>query len=184
MQNITVETNDYAGNKNITILSVKGFLDTTTAPELEKHLKHALLDKKFNLIVELKDVDYISSAGWGIFISELKRIRTAKGDLVLSGMKPEVMEIFELLEFDSIMSSFANLESAALKAFANLPKTLRAVKGRKSALVPLEMVPQGLDAPTLADLPVLVPSSPSTLPAPHRGFGQALRTVFRSFRKK
>ena len=184
MENITVETKDYSGNKNITILSVKGFLDTTTAPELEKHLKHALLDKKFNLIVELKDVDYISSAGWGIFISELKRIRVAKGDLVLSGMRPEVEEIFKLLEFDSIMSAFANLESAALKAFANLPKTSRTVKGRKSALIPLEIVPQGLDALPLADLPVLVPSGLSALPTPRRGLGQALRAVFGSFRKK
>lgn len=129
MEGISVEMNDYSGNKKITVISVKGQLDTTTAHALEDQLKLALQDKKFNLIIELKDVDYISSAGWGIFISELKRIRTAKGDLVLAGMKPEVSEIFELLEFNRIIKSFDDLENAAMKAFPNLPKATRVAKG-------------------------------------------------------
>ncbi|HUO58281.1 MAG TPA: STAS domain-containing protein [bacterium] len=128
MEGISVEMNDYSGNKKITVISVKGQLDTTTAHALEDQLKLALQDKKFNLIIELKDVDYISSAGWGIFISELKRIRTAKGDLVLAGMKPEVSEIFELLEFNRIIKSFDDLENAAMKAFPNLPKATRVAK--------------------------------------------------------
>ena len=41
-----------------------------------------------------------------LFVSELKRIRQGKGDLVLSGMKTGVQEIFELLEFDNFLKSF------------------------------------------------------------------------------
>src|ERR1700690_516512 len=112
MDNISVSISEHPQNKDITLLAVKGFIDTTTAPEFEKKFLSVLGDKKFKLVVDLKDVNYISSAGWGIFISEIKRIRNQKGDLVLVGMNPEVSEVFELLEFNTILKSFPNVESA------------------------------------------------------------------------
>jgi anti-anti-sigma factor len=128
MENLTVEITDYPENKHITVMIVKGFLDTLTAPLLEEKLKLALLDKKFKLIVDLSGVDYICSAGWGVFVSELKGIRNAKGDLVLAGMKPEVSQIFDLLEFKRFMKSFPDAESAAKKAFLNPPRNPRKVE--------------------------------------------------------
>ncbi|HEY5040031.1 MAG TPA: STAS domain-containing protein [bacterium] len=117
MENISVSISDHPQNKEITLLAVKGFIDTTTAPEFEKKFLSVLGDKKFKLIVDLQDVNYISSAGWGIFISEIKRIRNQKGDLVLVGMNSEVSEVFELLEFNSILKSFPNVDSAVKKGF-------------------------------------------------------------------
>ena len=117
MDNISVSVTEYAANREITLLGVKGFIDTTTAPEFEKRFQTVLGEKKFKLVVDLKDVNYISSAGWGIFISEIKRIRTQKGDLVLAGMSPEVNEVFELLEFNTILKSFPNIETAVKKGF-------------------------------------------------------------------
>jgi anti-anti-sigma factor len=117
MDNITVNVADHSNYKDVVILTVKGFIDTTTAPEFEKKFLGVLNDKKFKLIVDLKDVNYISSAGWGIFISEIKRIRTQKGDLVLVGMNPEVGEVFELLEFNTILKSYPNIETALKKGF-------------------------------------------------------------------
>lgn len=124
MENIAVDIQDYKGNKNITIVSVKGYLDTTTASELGTQVGIMLRDNRFKLIIELSGVDYIASAGWGIFISEIKRIRNAKGDLVLAGMRPAVAEVFELLEFNSIMKAFPNIEIAARKAFGDPPDLL------------------------------------------------------------
>ena len=117
MENISVNVSEHPQNKDITLLSVKGFIDTTTAPEFEKKFLSLLGEKKFKLVVDLKDVNYISSAGWGIFISEIKRIRNQKGDLVLVGMNPEVSEVFELLEFNTILKSFPNVEAAVKKGF-------------------------------------------------------------------
>lgn len=117
MKNITVSMKDYPGDKTITVISVKGELDFNTAPALEDNLRWALKDKKLNLIVELKDVAYIASAGWSVFVSLLKKIRVGKGDLVLAGMNPGVLNVFELLEFNTILKAFPNVESAALKAF-------------------------------------------------------------------
>jgi len=118
LENISVDISEVPQSRDITLLAVKGFIDTTTAPEFERKFLSVLGDKKFKLVVDLKDVNYISSAGWGIFISEIKRIRGQKGDLVLVGMNPEVTEVFELLEFNTILKSFPDVDAAVKKGFA------------------------------------------------------------------
>lgn len=102
---------------SVAVAHIQGFVDTTTSPELEKGLQGLLKDKKYHIIMDLGGVDYISSAGWGIFISEIKEIREHGGDLKLARMSSDVNEVFELLEFGNILQSFQTLEEA-LKAFA------------------------------------------------------------------
>ncbi len=119
MDNLSVKISEYPHDKGITLLTVKGYIDTTTASEFEEKFHSVIVEKKTKLVIDLKDVGYISSAGWGIFISEIKGIRNQKGDLVLVGMSPEVTEVFKMLEFDSILKSFSNVESAVKKCFRN-----------------------------------------------------------------
>lgn len=108
---------DYAGNDNaISIINTKGYIDTVTAPELEKRLQELMEQKRYRLVVNLKDVSYISSAGWGIFVSELRDIRENGGDLVLVEMTPDVYDVYELMEFSSILKAFDTMEDA-LKNF-------------------------------------------------------------------
>jgi len=110
---ISVETTQVPGlDTEITIVRVDGVIDTMTATELEKVTNSLLNQKRYNIIVDLGGVDYISSAGWGIFISNIREIRLNKGDIKLARMIPNVYEIFELLEFDSILKAFDNIEKA------------------------------------------------------------------------
>jgi len=92
-------------NNNISIIKVGGYIDTTTSSELEHHLTKLLERGSYNIVIDLGNVDYVSSAGWGIFISEIKGIREKGGDLKLIGMIPEVYEVFELLEFHYILKA-------------------------------------------------------------------------------
>jgi len=103
-------------NNNISIIKVGGYIDTTTSSELEHHLTKLLEKGSYNIIIDLGNVDYVSSAGWGIFISEIKGIRERGGDLKLVCMIPEVYEVFELLEFHYILKAFESLK-AAVKDF-------------------------------------------------------------------
>jgi anti-anti-sigma factor len=82
------------------------------ASGLEETLERIINDKCYRIVVDLGSVKYISSAGWGIFISEIKRIRRNEGDIKLAAMTPEVREVFELLEFNSILKPFDDKESA------------------------------------------------------------------------
>ena len=70
----------------------------------------ALGNNKF--IINLEGVDYISSTGWGVFIANLREIRYKNGDLVLVNMVPGVHNIYELMEFSSVIKSFTSVEQA------------------------------------------------------------------------
>lgn len=112
MPDIQVEVT-YAGeNSEVVVISARGFIDTTTAPELEKKLEEQLALNKYKLIVNLENIDYVSSAGWGVFVSEIREIRENKGDLVLVNMSPDVYDVYELMEFSSILKSFDSLNDA------------------------------------------------------------------------
>lgn len=115
MEGIQVST-EVAGSRNhISIIKVGGYIDTTTSSELERALDSLLKQGRFYIVVDLGNVDYISSAGWGIFISEIKSIRENGGDLKLVRMVPDVYEIFELLEFHHILDVYDKVEEAVNK---------------------------------------------------------------------
>lgn len=118
MEGLSVKIDAYPKKRDIVVLAAKGFIDTTTAPEFEKAFQSVLKDNKFRIVVDLGGVNYISSAGWGIFISEIKRIRNNKGDLFLAGMNSEVQEVFELLEFHTILKAFPDVDTAVAEGFA------------------------------------------------------------------
>ena len=106
------------GRKNgVSVLKVSGYLDTTTASELETALYSLLNKEERKIVIDLAGVDYISSAGWGIFISEIKDIRRKGGDLKLAGMTGDVYEVYQLLEFSSILEAYDSADLAAA-AFA------------------------------------------------------------------
>lgn len=112
MEGIQVSVEKAGSKNNIAIIKVGGYIDTTTSAELEHSLDTLLKANTHNIIIDLGNVDYISSAGWGIFISEIKGIREKGGDLKLVRMIPDVYEVFELLEFHYILRAFDTIEEA------------------------------------------------------------------------
>jgi anti-sigma B factor antagonist len=112
MEGIQVSVEKAGTRNNIAIIKVGGYIDTTTSAELEHSLDTLLKSDTNNIVIDLGNVDYISSAGWGIFISEIKGIREKGGDLKLVKMVPDVSEVFELLEFHHILRAFETIEEA------------------------------------------------------------------------
>ena len=106
----------------VSVLKVSGYLDTTTAGELENALYSLLEKDQYKIVVDLSGVNYISSAGWGIFIGEIKDIRNHGGDLKLAGMVGDVHEVFQLLEFHSILEAYISSKEAA-EAFGEAAQT-------------------------------------------------------------
>jgi anti-sigma B factor antagonist len=113
MKGIDVYVEEAPQNRGVSILRVSGYVDTTTSPELERRLQALLREKRYHIVVDLARVEYISSAGWGIFISEIREIREKGGDLKLAGMIPDVREVFDLLEFENILQAYSDAELAA-----------------------------------------------------------------------
>jgi anti-sigma B factor antagonist len=112
MKGIDVYVEEAVQNRGVSVLRVSGYVDTTTSPELERRMQALLREKRYHIVVDLSRVEYISSAGWGIFISEIREIREAGGDLKLAGMVADVREVFDLLEFENILQAFPESDLA------------------------------------------------------------------------
>jgi anti-sigma B factor antagonist len=112
MSDIKISLDTSGPKGEISVVRVDGVIDTMTATDLEKVMNSLLERRRYNIIIDLGGVDYISSAGWGIFISNIREIRQHSGDIKLARMIPNVYEIFELLEFDSILKAFDSVEKA------------------------------------------------------------------------
>ncbi len=112
MGNINISLSESAHDQAVSEVRVDGVIDTLTAGELEEVFDSLLKRKRCNVVVDLAGVDYISSAGWGIFISHIKDVRTQGGDIKLASMIPDVYEIFELLEFNNVLQTFGSVDEA------------------------------------------------------------------------
>jgi anti-sigma B factor antagonist len=97
---------------SVTLLSLKGAIETTNASTLEEAIDRILGTRCYKIVVDLSGVTYISSAGWGIFISEIKRVRRNAGDIKLAAMTAPVREVFDLLEFNNILRPYQSKEDA------------------------------------------------------------------------
>ena len=81
---------------------LEGRLDTTTAPQLEAELNSALSGVTA-LKFDLEKLDYISSAGLRVLLSSQKTMNK-QGTMVISGVSPEVKEIFDVTGFSDILT--------------------------------------------------------------------------------
>ncbi|MFC1504234.1 STAS domain-containing protein [Spirochaetota bacterium] len=112
MPDLEVTTEYLGADRTIAIIRAKGYIDTVTVPEIEKNIQQLLEQNKYKIIMDLKDINYVSSAGWGVFVSEIKDIRRNGGDFVLIGMSPDVHDVYELMEFSTILKAFPSIKEA------------------------------------------------------------------------
>ncbi len=88
-------------NEKLT-MKIEGRLDTTTAPELEAELKKSLDDVK-ELVFDISELAYISSAGLRVLLSAQK-VMNKQGKMTVKGTNDAVMEIFEVTGFVDILN--------------------------------------------------------------------------------
>ena len=112
MEGIQISVYYIGAQEDIALIQLGGYLDTVTSPQLENALEDVTTEGYCHVICDLGNVNYISSAGWGIFVSRIKMIRDMGGDLVLSQMIPDVFDVFKLLEFDRILKFYDTTEKA------------------------------------------------------------------------
>ena len=79
-----------------------GRLDTTTAPQLESELRPAL-DGVSELTLDMKDLEYISSAGLRVLLSTQK-VMNKQGSMVILNANESILEIFEVTGFSDILT--------------------------------------------------------------------------------
>ena len=89
-------------NAEETIIELVGRLDTTTAPALDKTITNDLGETK-NLVLNVKGLEYISSAGLRVLLAAQKKMQKV-GTMKVTNVREEVMEVFEMTGFADILT--------------------------------------------------------------------------------
>ncbi|MFY0599411.1 MAG: STAS domain-containing protein [Cyclobacteriaceae bacterium] len=84
------------------LISVTGDVDASSSIELDNALKEAS-ENATKILVDLNGLEYISSAGLGVFISYLEELKSKNIKLVLYGMKAAVLEVFQILGLQNLI---------------------------------------------------------------------------------
>ncbi|WP_099206087.1 STAS domain-containing protein [Scatolibacter rhodanostii] len=84
-------------------VSIEGRIDTTTAPQLEGELKHAVTDEVEKLVFDFSKVEYMSSAGIRVIMSAEKVMRR-QGGMVVRHVNEDIMDIFEMTGLVDILT--------------------------------------------------------------------------------
>ncbi len=123
---VSVSTSD-----GITDVRLFGHVDSASSAGLERKLRDLTAGGAAKIVVDLTDVSYVSSGGWGIFVGEVSGLRKRGGDIVLSGMTPEVFDVYELLGFADVLRSFNTVAEA--RSWLSLPLEARGTALRRDA---------------------------------------------------
>ena len=94
-------TIDIKKNNLETVIEIVGRLDTITAPALDKTINEDIGDTK-NLVLDVKGMEYISSAGLRVLLAAQKKMQKI-GSMKVTGVCEEVMEVFEMTGFADIL---------------------------------------------------------------------------------
>ncbi|HEX2906405.1 MAG TPA: STAS domain-containing protein [Phototrophicaceae bacterium] len=98
--NINVSERDH-----VTLIEASGRIDSMNAHQLGEALSHEIDGGHSQIVLDLANVDFMSSAGLREIVAALKKVR-ASGDLRLARPSPRVQEVLEMAGLDTIFQIF------------------------------------------------------------------------------
>lgn len=84
-------------------LRLSGRLETATAPELQKVVDEEL-ENVGQLRIDMKELEYVSSAGLRVLLSATKRMRAKGGEMIVSNANENIRDVFKITGFDSFLT--------------------------------------------------------------------------------
>jgi anti-sigma B factor antagonist len=94
------------------ILALSGKLDATTAKTFEDKILGVINSGTQRLVVDLSQLEYVSSSGLRVFLLAAKRLQGTNGKIVFCGPQDNVRQVFDLAGFSSILSIYGSRDEA------------------------------------------------------------------------
>lgn len=98
--------------EGVNVIGLIGRLDASASNEVEQKLDLLLAAEQVHIVVDLVQLEYISSSGLRILIGALKKARKQQGDIILASLQPFVKEVFEMSGFTQLFKIFDKEEEA------------------------------------------------------------------------
>ncbi len=96
----------------VSVVKVTGRLDAATAPDLQTALSQLVDRKRNNIVLDLKDVDFISSIGLRAIVLTYKTVKLTEGDLRLASPSPSVAMVLKTLGMTPMFSIYPSSAEA------------------------------------------------------------------------
>ena len=94
-------------------LRIEGSLDWSNFAKVESAIEKIFAQKVYKIVVNLRDTKYVSSAGFGCFISSLDTAIQNNGDIVFAATPPDIQDVFNILGLSKILRFAENEQVAA-----------------------------------------------------------------------
>jgi anti-sigma B factor antagonist len=98
--------------KRVSLVAVAGRVDSATAPDFDKALQTLIQANRNQIVVDLKGVEYMSSAGIRALVSALKAAKSGGGDLCIAQPSARVRDVLELAGLNTIFAVYEDLIEA------------------------------------------------------------------------
>ena len=97
---------------SVTIVEISGEVDLYSSPEVRKVLLELTGNKKPAIIINLKKVSYMDSSGVATLVEGLQHVGSYHGQFLLTNLRPEVKDVFDLSSLDKVFEIHGNLDNA------------------------------------------------------------------------
>ena len=98
--------------KNCLVVIPQKRLDTENSPEVADKITEKIQDGERKIIFDLGQTDYVSSAGLRVFLLTAKLLKPKKGKMALCNANNQVLQVFEISSFQSIVKYLDKLDEA------------------------------------------------------------------------
>ena len=85
-------------------VNLVGRLDTNTFGQFEAALNELFEKGKYNIVIDLKDLEYVSSSGLRVFLGAQKKVSASSGNMVIKNVNDTIMEVFEMTGFLDVLT--------------------------------------------------------------------------------
>lgn len=133
MDNARIETS-LRHVDGVPVMDVTGEIDIYTTPQFKDAVTAAIDEGKSSIVINMTNVTYMDSSGFGTLLSATKRLRPADGALYLSGCNEAITRMLQITRLNTIFGIYAT-EEEALSA-ANATASASASPVSPSASVP------------------------------------------------
>jgi anti-anti-sigma factor len=93
---------DISKSDGTVVMSLKGRMDAVSSPDFDRAVEEQMANGERHFMINLSDLEYISSAGLQSLLAAAKRLEQTEGEISLSNLKGAVREVFEISGFDTL----------------------------------------------------------------------------------
>jgi anti-anti-sigma factor len=110
---VTDFTIDVSELKRCVLITLAGRIDSSKAAAVESALNEQIEQGNYRFVIDMSDVDYVSSAFLRVMISKMKTTKKwNRGNVYLAAMQPRIVDVFELAGITELFKTYPNVTEA------------------------------------------------------------------------